>query len=138
MTEFVDAVADRLVASGICTGRYSTSGTAAQVNLRRDGMGADTIVLLTQQGGGAFPKDQTEQQAFRVLVDAETLSGAQSKSREVFDHLHELTAVTLSGHDVLWVRAVAPPQSVPIGPGESERFQFSVNFDALVRKSGSA
>jgi hypothetical protein len=133
--ELVDAIADRLVASGIGTARYSTSGTSVQVNVRRE-TGADTIVLLTQRGGTAYP-GQREDQTFQVLVDATTVSGAQAKARAVFDHLHGLVALTLSGHDVLWIRAVTPPQAVPHGPGESERFQFSVNFDAFVRKAGS-
>ncbi len=137
MTELVDAIADLLVASGIATARYSTSGTSMQVNYRRD-TGAPTILLLTQQGGVAQPKDQTEDQAYQALTDSSTVSGAQVKSREVFEFLHERTAEIIGGFDVLYVRAVAPPQAVPTGPGVSERFQFSVNFTARIRKQGDS
>lgn len=137
MTELVDAVADLLVASGVGTGRYTTSGTSVQVNMRRD-LGSPTVMLLTQFGGVAAAKDQTEDQAFQVLVDSSLVSGAQAKAREVFNFLHERTAETLSGLDVLYIRAVAPPQAVPTGPGSSERFLFSINFTARIRKQGDS
>lgn len=137
MAEFIDGLAGRLVASGIGTGLYSTSGTSVQVNVRRE-TGAPTLLLLSQTGGTPHVKGQTEQHGVQVLVDSTTVSGARAKAREVFDHFHGLTAETISGHDVLWVRALALPQAVVVGPGESEQFRFSLNFEALVRQSGDA
>lgn len=137
--EFVDSVADYLVASGVGA-RYATSGTSLQVNVRRE-TGAPTTVLLTATGGLAFPKKQIEQYAFQALVDSTTVSGATIKAREVFDLLHDVHATTLpSGHEVLWMRATALPQPVPIGPGggQTEQYQFSVNFDALLKLAGGS
>ncbi len=135
--EFVDSVADYMVLSGVGA-RYATSGTSIQVTVRRD-IGATTVVLVTPQGGLAFPKKQTEQQAFQVLVDSDTISGARVKAREVFDLLHDVHAVILpSGHEVLWMRAVALPQAIPNGPGRGEIFQFSVNFDAVLKLAGGS
>jgi hypothetical protein len=123
------------VASGVGS-RYSTSGVSIQVNFRRD-TGAPTVVLLMQQGGLAFPFDYKEQYAVQCLVDSTTISGARTVSRQVFDILHETVATEISGHQVLWMRAIAPPQAIPEGPGgeEHERYQFSVNFDALLVKA---
>lgn len=134
--EFLDAVALDLVASGV-GGLYGSpvSGVSIQVNVRREVPGANTVVLLKQTGGAAFPFDYKEQQAFQCFVDSTTISGARDTARTVFDQLHERTAETISGHRVLWMRAIAPPQSVPLGPTDSKGFQFSVNFDALLVKA---
>lgn len=136
MPEFVKRVAEDLVASGIGTGLYSTSGVSVQVNYRRD-LGTDHVVLLTQTGGVAFAWNFKEQQAFQVLVDSVDLVSAQTLARQVFDQLHERTATCFSGYEVLWLRAVAPPQAIPVGPqaDQPSRFQFSVNFDALLVKA---
>lgn len=135
MAEFVDAVADLLVASGIGS-RYSTSGTSVQVNYRRD-TGAPIVVLLMQQGGLSHPFNYKENYAVQCLVDGTTISGARDTARQVFDLLHEVVAAEVSGHQVLWMRAIAPPQAIPVGAGgsEHERYQFSVNFDALLVKA---
>lgn len=137
MAEFVDEVADLLVASGVATGLYTTSGTSLQVNYRRD-TGAPTVLLLRQSGGTPLPKADAETYTLQALVDSETNAAAKSKARELFDFLHERTRVALPSHDVLWIRAVTLPQSLPLGPntGGSERFQFSVNFNAFIRKAG--
>ncbi len=135
MAEFIDVMADMLVASGVGA-RYATSGTSIQVNYRRE-TGAPIVVFLLQQGGLAFPFDYKEQYAVQCLVDGTTISGARDKARQVFDLLHETVATEVSGHQVLWLRAIAPPQAIPVGPGggEHERYQFSVNFDALLVKA---
>lgn len=136
MAELVGDLAELLVASGICDGHYSDEGRSAQVNFRRE-THAETIVLLTQRGG-LVERERAEMPSFQVLVDSSSIRAASTCAREVFDFLHEMGRfVSDSGHDVLWVRAVAPPQAVPNGPGESERFQFSMNFDAFIRKAGS-
>ena len=131
--EFIEAVARDLVASGVGA-LYATSGVSIQVNMRKE-TGATTVLLLTQAGGLAFPKDEKEQQGFQCFVDSTTISGAQTVARTVFDQLHERTAEVISGHQVLWMRAIAPPQAVPLGPTDSKGFQFSVNFEALLVKA---
>ncbi len=135
MAEFVDVVADMLVGAGIGA-RYSTSGVSIQVNYRRD-IGAPTVVLLMQQGGLSHPFNYKENYAVQCLVDSATISGARDTSRQVYDLLNETVATEVSGHQVLWLRAIAPPQAIPVGPGggEHERYQFSVNFDALLVKA---
>lgn len=136
MAELIDGLAQELVGSGICTGLFSTSGTSAQVNFRRE-MGADVIhVVLQQTGGESFPHKAKEVQGIQVLVDGPTLSGTRAKARQVYEFWEEMVANVISGgHQILWIRAIAPPQAVPTGPDQSaERFQFSVNFDALVVK----
>jgi len=136
MAEVIDGLADELVGAGIGTGRFSTSGTSVQVNVRRD-EGHDVIHLVLRQTGGlSFPHKAKEQQAIQVLIDGPTMSGTRAKAREVYEFWEETVDALISGgHKILWIRAVAPPQSVPMGPDQSqERFQFSVNFDALVVK----
>lgn len=135
MAEFVDALADYLVASGIGS-RYSTSGVSVQVNYRRD-TGAPTVVLLMQQGGASYPRGYKENYAVQCLVDSDAISGARDTSRQVYNLLHETVATEISGHQVLWLRAIAPPQAVPVGHGGEahERYHFSVNFDALLVKA---
>lgn len=135
VAEFVSAAANLLVSGGVGT-LYATSGTSVQMNVRRD-TGAETVVLLSQTGGLAFPHDAKEQYAFQVMVDSTTISGARTTARAVFDLLHERVAEEIGGHDVLWLRAVTLPQAIPMGPSggpDKERFQFSVNFDALLVK----
>jgi hypothetical protein len=134
--ELVDVIADRLVASGLCTGRYSTSGISVQVEQRRDLPNADTIVLLSSRGGANGQRGQSELPTFQCLIDSKTVSGAATTARAIHDHLHELCNVVLSGISVLYVRAVAPPQSIPHGPGNTDRFTYSLNFDAFIRKAG--
>ncbi len=136
--EFIEGVADDLIASGIGTGRYSTSGVSVQVNYRRD-TGAPTVLLLSQAGGLAFPLDHKEQQGFQVLVDSIDVVSAQTVARQVFDQLHDRNAECIpavSGHMVLWIRATTLPQPIPVGPfgGQAEHVQYSVNFDALLVK----
>lgn len=135
MAEFIDAVADDLVASGVGA-RYATSGVSIQVNYRR--ASAPHVVLLSQTGGLAFPHDAKEQQGIQVLVDSIDLVSAQTIARQVYEQLHErIATATFSGFEVLWMRATSgPPQAIPVGPagGQPERFQFSVNFDALLVK----
>jgi hypothetical protein len=137
MSEVVSGLANELVGAGVGTGIYSTSGTSVQINFRRD-FGKDvTYIQLTQTGGQAFPRKAKEQQGIQVLVDAPTLSGAQATARAVYDLWEEVIATQISGgHEILWLRAIAPPQALPTGPGgtDMERFQFSVNFDALIVK----
>jgi hypothetical protein len=137
MSEVISGLANELVGAGIGTGIYSTSGTSVQINFRRDMGLAITHVLLTQTGGQSFPHKAKEQQGIQVLVDAPTLSGAQSTARAIYELWEEVIATQISGgHEILWLRAIAPPQALPTGPGgtEKERFQFSVNFDALIVK----
>lgn len=136
--DLLDGLADLLVASGIATGVYSTSGVSDQVNLRRDFGPAVTYLVLAQTGGESFPWAFKEETAFQVLVDGPTLSGARAVARQVYDFLHERLRWEVSGtgyqQRALFIRAVAPPQTIPIGPGAGavERFQFSTNFSALV------
>ena len=132
--EFVDAMADELVASGVGA-RYAKTGTSIQVNLRR-ALGQNHTILLRQTGGLAFPWDGKEQYAVQILVDSDDLVSGQVLARTVFDQFHNRTAETISGHDVLWLRSTSgPPQALPIGPaGEAGHYQFSVNFDAMLRK----
>lgn len=134
--EFVQAVALDLVASGVGA-LYATSGTSIHVNVRRDQPGntVNTVVLLKQTGGVAFPLNTKEQYAFQCFVDSDTIAGARDTARTVFDQLHERTAEVISGHRVLWMRAIGPPQAVPLGPTESKGYQFSVNFDAMLVKA---
>lgn len=131
--EFIEAVALDLVASGVGA-IYSTSGVSIQPNVRRE-TAAPTVLYLRQTGGIAFALDTKEQQAFQALVDSTTINVAQTVARTVFDQLHERTAEVISGHQVLWMRAVAPPQAIPLGPTESKGYQFSVNFDAMLVKA---
>lgn len=136
---FVQSIGELLVASGVGTsgatgnGLYSTSGTSVQVDSRRD-LGTPVVVLLQESGGIAFPLDHKEQQAFQVLVDASSISGARAKAREVYDLLHDKVRLVTSGGSALWIRATALPQAIPALEGEGVRFQFSVNFDALIVK----
>lgn len=136
MAEVISGLAAELVGAGIGTGIYATSGTSVQVNYRRD-FGSDvTHVLLRQTGGLSFVRKAKEQQAIQVLVDAPTISGAQATARAIYDLWEEVIATVISGgHELLWLRAVAPPQAIPTGPQpDKERFQFSVNFQTLVVK----
>ena len=134
--EFIEAVALDLVASGVGS-LYGSSGVSIQVNVRRDepGNSITTWVVLRQTGGLAFALNTKEQYAFQCFVDSTTFSGAQTVARMVFDQLHERTAEVISGHQVLWIRAIAPPQAVPLGPTDSKGYQFSVNFDAMLVKA---
>ena len=131
MAEFIDAVADDLVASGIGV-RYATSGVSIQVNHRRS-IDAPHVVLLNQTGGQSFPWAFKEQQGIQVLVDSVDLVSGRDIARRVYDQLHERIATdTFSGFEVLWMRSTSgPPQVVPQS-GRPERFFFSVNFDALL------
>lgn len=137
--EFLEVLADDLVASGVGTGRYSTSGVSVQLNYRRD-MGAPTVLLLQQAGGLGFSLKHKEQQGVQVLVDSIDPVSAQTVARQVFDQFHERTAEripdTASGHLLLWMRATTLPQPIPVGPvgAQAERTQFSVNFEALLVK----
>lgn len=132
--EFVDRLAEHLVSGGVgvlATGLPNPTSvdTMVQVNYRRDTPAQ--IVLLQQQGGLPFERAKKEQYAIQVLVDGATLSGTKAKAREIYDLLHETTATVIGGHKVLWLRATTLPQAIPTGPGK-ERFQVSVNFDALL------
>lgn len=132
--ELISGFARELVGAGICDGLFSTSllhQTVAQTNFRREPVqSSQTIVLLSQTGGIAFPLDKKEQYAFQVLVDSYQHRKAQDVARQVFDHWHDKVAYTTSGNfNIQWVRAVAPPQALP-GPTD-QRYTFSVNFDAL-------
>lgn len=136
MSEVISGLARELVGAGIGTEVYSETGTSVQVNYRRD-FGADVIyILLRQTGGQSFPHKAKENQGVQVTVDAPTISGAQSTARAVYDLWEERVAFVISGdHELLWLRATAPPQAIPIGPSSGrERFQFSVNFDAMIVK----
>jgi len=136
VAELVSGLAQEIVGAGIGTGIFSTSGTSVQVNFRRD-MGADvTHVVLRQTGGLSFPHKAKEQQGIQVVVDSSTLAVAQAKARAVYELFEEIVATQISGgSELLWIRAVGPPQSLPTGPDASaERFMFSVNFEALLVK----
>lgn len=136
MAEVISGFGFELIGANIVSGFYLTSGVSLQVNHRREVEDPDvTIVLLSQTGGLAFPHKEKEQQGMQVLVDARTHSLAQSKAREIYEFWEETVAKVISGgHQVLWVRAIAPPQAIPNGPGD-RRFQFSVNFDAMIVKN---
>lgn len=135
MAEVISGFGYELIGSGVVTGFYSTSGVSLQVNHRREIDDKDvTVVLLSQVGGLSFVRKTKEQQAIQVLIDAKTHAAAQSKAREIYAQWEEQIACTISGgHKVLWIRAVAPPQAIPNGPGDG-RFQFSVTFDAMIVK----
>jgi hypothetical protein len=137
MADFLKAVVDDLVSGSVGT-INAQSGVCIQENLRRE-TGADTYVVINQTGGLPFPHAAKEQYAFQALVDSNDMVSGQTACRAVYDRLNERISVTLAGHDVLWIRAIALPQSVPLGPSAGqppERFMFSVNFDALIRKDG--
>jgi hypothetical protein len=132
--DFVSALASYCVASGIGA-FYATSGVSIQDGMRRS-MDPEpaTVVLFRQTGGESFAQDETEEQAVQVLVDSATVSGARAAARAVFELLHETVATTISGHRLLWLRGVAPPQDIGPSLGNSERFTVSTNFTArLVR-----
>jgi hypothetical protein len=126
--EFVDAIALRLEANGLGT-LYSTSGTSIQVRSRRD-TGADQVILLRPTGGLEFERKTTETYAIQCLAESATASGANVLARQVWTDLHDITREVISGFNVLWMRALAPPQDLGAGPGDQERFLFTVNFDA--------
>lgn len=130
--ELVDVVIAECVASGIGT-RYSesVSGVALQNGMRRDTV-APTVALFLQAGGEGLPFDTSENAGFQVLVDSETVSGARAVARDIYNLLHDRTAEVISGVSILWLRGVAPPQDVGPGPGDSERFVVSTNYDARV------
>ncbi len=140
MAEFIEALASDLTASGVGV-RYGTgSGVVSiQLNYRRD-VSAEHVALLMQTGGLAFPHKGKEQQGIQVLVDSNDLVSGQTIARQIHDQFHERTAETISGHEVLWLRATTLPQAIPVGPaaGQPERFQFSVNFEALIKLSGGS
>lgn len=127
--EFIDRLADLLVASGFGILGAPTSGAAVQVDFRRDG--PEMVLLLSQTGGVSYPFGDKEEYGFQVLVDATTISGAKATARGVYDFLHETIVQEIGGHRVLWLRAIAPPQAIPAGP-KPERFQFSTNYRALL------
>jgi hypothetical protein len=137
MSEFVDALADYLVFSG-GFGQYITSGltiadTSIQVNFRRETPAQ--VVLVRQSGGAGYPHAAKELQAVQMLIDGATLSGTKAKARAIHDHLHDKIMFTLSGgHQVMWMRAAALPQSFPVlsALGLKERYQFSINFQVLL------
>ncbi len=132
--EFVTAVVDYCVSGGIGA-LYATSGVSIQDGYRRV-TEAPTIVLFSQTGGEAFAQDQMEGYAFQVLVDSETVSGARTTARAVYDLLHETIAnkVDFGSFDVLWLRGVAPPQDIGPGPGGGKRFVVSTNYDARIKR----
>ncbi len=137
MSEVISGLAQELIGAGIADALYATTGTAVNVNYRRDPDDPDvTIILLRQSGGLSFVHKQKEQQGIQVLVDSQSARTAQAKARAVYDLWEEVVATTISGgHEVLWLRAVGPPQSLPTGPDPGrERFEFSVNFEALIVK----
>ena len=140
MAEFIESLASDLVASGVGA-RYGTGSgvVSVQLNYRRDN-DQDHTVLLMQTGGLAFPHAGKEQQGIQVLVDSDDLVSGQTIARQVYDQFHERTAETISGHEVLWLRATTLPQAIPVGPaaGQPERFQFSVNFEALLKLAGGS
>lgn len=129
--EFIDRLAEHVVSGGV--GTLGLAGpTSVQVNYRREPPTAGVqVVLLQQTGGLPFERAKKEQYGIQFLVDGPTLSGTKSKAREVYDLLHETTASVIGGHKVLWMRATTLPQTLPVGPGK-ERFQMSINFDALL------
>lgn len=128
--EFVDAAIWLCVTSGIGE-RYSASGVSIQNGMRRE-TGADTVALFRQTGGAGLPFDTSEGYGFQVLVDSETPEDARSASRAIYNLLHDRRAEVVSGFSVLWVRGVAPPQDVGPGPGTSERFAVSTNYEARI------
>lgn len=137
MAEFITAVANDLVSGGVGA-LVATSGVSIHQNVRRD-TGADHYVTLKQTGGLSFPHKGKEQYTIQAMIDSDDVVSGQTIARSVYDRLNERISVTLGGHDVLWIRAITPPQAVPMGPSAGqppERFQFSVNFDSLIRKDG--
>lgn len=129
--EFIDRLADLLVASGFGERGPTASGVSIQTSFRRESEVGPTTALLSQTGGASFPWGFKEEYGVQLLVDSSTVSGAKTTARAIYDFLHETTAQVISGHKVLWLRAIAPPQAIPTGPDES-RFQFAVNFNALL------
>lgn len=135
MAEFVDAIANDLVASGVGQ-RYNaapTSGTSIQVNSRRDS-GHETIVALQQFGGTPFERATSEDYLVQVLVDGASVVTARDTARTVYEQFRDRKRETLGGFDVLWVRPVTLPQAVPLGPGAgtAERFQYTFSLSARV------
>lgn len=133
--QFVTAVVDYCVSGGI-GGKYAASKVSLQDGMRRD-TGAETIALFRQTGGESYPQDQTEGYGFQVLVDSETVSGARSTARDIYELLHEivpLDSASFNGFDVLWLRGIAPPQDLGPGPGGADRFFVSTNYDARIKK----
>lgn len=135
MAEFIEALADELVASGVGTGRYSTSGVSVQLNHRRD-LGAPHVIQVRQAGGLPFPYAGKEQQGVQILVDSEDVVSGQTIARQAYDQLHNRTAEVIGGHNVLWMRASTLPQPLPGPAGQAERFTFVVSLEALLRLTG--
>jgi hypothetical protein len=133
--ELVTAVVDRCISGGIGT-LYGTSGVSIQDGFRRE-TGAPTIAVFTQTGGESFAQDQMEGVGIQVLVDSETVSGARTTSRAIYDLLHETVAdyaTNFGSFEVLWLRGVAPPQDIGPGPGGGKRVIVSTNYDARIRR----
>ncbi len=143
MAEFVRAVANDLVSGGVGV-LYATTGVSIQVNARRDimqGNPGDTIVLVMQTGGIVRPRGSAEEYGIQALVDSNDVVSGEVAARAVFDRLKERFNVTLGGHVVHWLRAIASPQAVPMGPAAGqppESFMFSINFNALILKDGGS
>jgi hypothetical protein len=144
VTDFIEGLAGMMVASGIGTsgqsnGLYATSGVSVQYDFRRHFDDVEIYVIFQGVGGVPGERGQSERPVFNVWVDGHTLSGVRGTAREVFDFLHERVAFTVSGHDVLYVRGLALPQPIPIGPAPDDptRYQYSVNFEAFLRKAGN-
>lgn len=132
--EFVTAALQYVAANGIGT-LYSASGVALQDGMRRapgdlPGVAPETIALFRETGGESLIFDTSEEYAFQVLVDSETVSGARKVSRDIYNLLHDTRATVISGFSVLWLRGVTPPQDIGIGPGTGERFTVSTNYTA--------
>ena len=136
MPTLISVLADDLVASGVGTGRYTTSGVSVQINYRRD-TGAPHVLLLRETGGASFPHNTKEQLGIQVLVDSNDVVSGQTIARAVYDQFHERVAEAISGIQLLWLRSTTgPPMAIPLGPATDQagRFTFSVNFDALIAK----
>lgn len=147
MAEFIRAVADDLVSGSVGTMYSTTPGSVSiQVTNRReiqDSAAGDgsTIVLLQQTGGNPWPRGSAEEYGFQVLVDSNDVVSGETAARAVYDRLFERFNEVLGGHVVHWLRAVALPQAVPMGPSAGqppERFMFSVNFNTLILKTGGS
>jgi hypothetical protein len=132
--QLVTSVIDFCISGGIGA-LYATSGVSLQDGYRRES-GAPTIALFNQTGGVSYAQDQTEGYGIQVLVDSETASGARAVAREIYDLLHETVAnsTDFGSYDVLWLRGIAPPQDLGPGPGGSQRFTVSTNYDARIKR----
>lgn len=94
----------------------------------------DTAICIYDTGGGVpslTMGDDTDSPSFQVLSRSTSASTALTSLQTVFRGLHGLTEVTIQGLHVklFWALQSNP---VSLGRDEKQRFQFVMNFRAMV------